>query len=115
MANKNTMPKLKPCPFCGGKAAQFDGVDRENKKSSSVICLYCGCKIFRADSLRDDAIKTWNTRAKDPDDIVISRRELESNNHHIKWIRDRLVNVYGENEDVDFVKRLDKILEMGNE
>lgn len=58
--------ELKNCPFCGGEGAQFDGVDRENKKSSSVICLDCGCKIFRADFLRADAIKAWNTRTQAP-------------------------------------------------
>lgn len=63
LKNCQTNKELLPCPFCGGRAAQFDGIDRENKKSSSVICLTCACKIFRGDGLREDAIAQWNTRA----------------------------------------------------
>ena len=30
---------------------------------------------------------------------------------HLQWIHDRIVNVYGENENLDFLIRLRKIIE----
>jgi hypothetical protein len=32
-----------------------------------------------------------------------------SDSDFIKWIHDRLINVYGENKNVDFVQRLDRV------
>jgi hypothetical protein len=33
-----------------------------------------------------------------------------SDSEFLRWLRSRLVNVYGESENVDFVQRLDRII-----
>ena len=52
--------KLKPCPFCGGKA-NMSLIFRAGFK---VECTVCGCKttLFNRNG---DAINVWNRRADD--------------------------------------------------
>lgn len=47
--------KLKPCPFCGGKAELF---------TNAVYCLKCGCRIVKTtiDNKKYEAEDLWNTR-----------------------------------------------------
>lgn len=52
--NEEHVPKIKPCPFCGGKAI----VD---KNQNSVSCADCHMGTSWTDSI-EDAIKTWNRR-----------------------------------------------------
>ena len=52
--NAEHVPKIKPCPFCGGKAI----VD---KNQNSVSCADCHMGTPWTDSI-EDAIKTWNRR-----------------------------------------------------
>lgn len=33
------------------------------------------------------------------------------NSEHLKWVHDRIINVYGESKDADFLIRLRKIIE----
>jgi len=35
---------------------------------------------------------------------------MSENSEHLQWIHDRMVNVYGENRDVDFLIRFRKII-----
>lgn len=52
------MTELKPCPFCGGKAAlwgRFDGYE--------VYCINCLAKVEQDG--RAEAIEAWNRRADD--------------------------------------------------
>lgn len=76
------MAKLKPCPFCGGKAKIME-CDQELPFSEKisiffVCCKECGCSPFHfsevnlyykenckiiADELRKKAIEAWNRRA----------------------------------------------------
>jgi hypothetical protein len=37
-----------------------------------------------------------------------------SDKEHLKWIHDRIVNVYGENENVDFLIRMREIIQAFN-
>ena len=41
---------------------------------------------------------------------LLSKREM-NDKKHLQWIHDRIVNVYGENENLDFLIRLRKIIE----
>jgi Lar family restriction alleviation protein len=52
--------KLKPCPFCGGKA-DFDG--DEEDEIVWVFCEDCRAEI-NAHSTKKEAIKAWNRRAR---------------------------------------------------
>ena len=56
--------KLKPCPFCGGKAyigatEHFDGADK-----FFAYCLSCLVHTTLDKSDRAAAITAWNTRAE---------------------------------------------------
>lgn len=61
MTQQNTMPELKPCPMCGGKATLSKwespiGVHEE------VRCFKCGTS--------NPIIKFWNTRTPDHLDLL---------------------------------------------
>ena len=49
------MNKLKPCPFCGGKAELVEGSD-----GWCVYCKECDCEMVRF--TKKQAVKIWNTR-----------------------------------------------------
>ena len=57
------MEKLKPCPFCGGKAEARDGLYTQMITiSDSVECTVCGVAIYKESFI--EAIEAWNTRTK---------------------------------------------------
>lgn len=63
------MSKLKPCPFCGGKAHSYwheltAWHHPDNSKQGVVKCVKCGLIINR-ETLRE-AITAWNCRTIDP-------------------------------------------------
>lgn len=57
------MDKLKPCPFCGGRAetnyAEFD------YNFFGVSCQICGAYVYDYTS-EDAAIEKWNRRINEP-------------------------------------------------
>lgn len=74
--------KIKPCPFCGGKAKVYECREElpfsEERNSFFVCCTVCGCQPFhfsevclyykkdfevRKKQLRTQAIQAWNRRA----------------------------------------------------
>lgn len=64
------MNELKPCPFCGSKAKLMRvGAGR------IVKCEGCGVSTS---FLADDAVKAWNTRAIDRDELMAIADELEN-------------------------------------
>lgn len=54
------MEKLKPCPFCGGAAADL----RDSRFTKWLGCGKCGISFSYADKKK--GIKAWNTRHPDP-------------------------------------------------
>ena len=61
--------KLKPCPFCGGKAEIHNCMEFENDTlaliysgKSGVHCSECHCATIPYGS-KDEAIEVWNRRA----------------------------------------------------
>lgn len=56
------MTKLKPCPFCGGKAK----VHKLDEHSHKVGCSNSKCQAERCQWYRNmySAIRAWNRRAK---------------------------------------------------
>ena len=52
--------KLKPCPFCGGKARRYYG----NHDMHGVVCNKCGAKQYGYAN-QASATKAWNRRADD--------------------------------------------------
>jgi len=58
-------PKLKPCPFCGGKAGALRSADT---KMVYVICETCdiGCFIASQHGGTTVIFNVWNTRAAIP-------------------------------------------------
>ena len=80
------MEKLKPCPFCGGKAKIIEYSQKlpnsEVRNCFFVSCGSCGCSPFefgeiclyykedymeRKNALKEKAIKAWNRRPNDVD------------------------------------------------
>lgn len=49
------MSELKPCPFCGGRAAWKQGI-----YTGYVMCLKC--EVMGPNIIRDEAITAWNRR-----------------------------------------------------
>lgn len=69
------MQELKPCPFCGGKAAVMYG-QCDEETTVAVVCQDCHTGIFRAKSYTweswefenaADAVDAWNRRADNGD------------------------------------------------
>ena len=52
------MAKLKPCPFCGGKAELFHSYDGYH--CVQCTCCACGTIYMRTES---GAVRMWNRRA----------------------------------------------------
>ena len=51
--------KLLPCPFCGGKASQWD-FKRIAGRGAEIECVKCQAKIQRVTLI--EAIEAWNKR-----------------------------------------------------
>lgn len=57
------MSKLKPCPFCNGKANTFEwGIS----PTFSIGCESCQATVSFNIEDKNKAIKTWNTRPEEP-------------------------------------------------
>lgn len=67
------MSELKPCPFCGSDDV-FRGMLEE---VHYVECCDCCAKIETYNGI-EDAVKTWNTRAIDRDELLKIADELEN-------------------------------------
>ena len=62
-----TEPKLKPCPFCGGKDVYPD----TDGCMTWVICISCGSRgkrFFNGREALKKASDAWNRRANDDND-----------------------------------------------
>ena len=61
---KQVKAKLKPCPFCGGKARvqghEFIGYG----DTFGVVCLNCGAETRQFYVTENEAIEAWNRRAE---------------------------------------------------
>ena len=60
-ANKVGNKKLKPCPFCGGKASIYTYIP---DKTVAIRCDRCGATIYSsaASDLEEVIIRKWNHR-----------------------------------------------------
>ena len=59
-----TEPKLKPCPFCGGKAIMvFRGGGDYWYDEYSAYCTKCGAETDNYE-FADDVVKAWNRRVE---------------------------------------------------
>ena len=67
------MSELKPCPFCGSEDAICDMFE----DVYFVECWDCCAKIETYNGI-EDAVKTWNTRAIDRDELLKIADELEN-------------------------------------
>ena len=70
--------KLKPCPFCGGKAilSESHTVAGETFELCFVFCESC-CAETSLHNTKQDAIEAWNSRAEPtftPDEIDAIKR-----------------------------------------
>lgn len=55
--------KLKPCPFCGGKAYRKINYDFDGKEIYNVCCENCNARTEYGYS-EQEAIEAWNRRAE---------------------------------------------------
>ena len=58
--------KLKPCPFCGGKAQYCERPSEEFGVESAIICEGCGVMFMTGDinDAREQIVKKWNRRVE---------------------------------------------------
>ena len=72
------MIELKPCPFCGGDADEYEG-----DYGNGIYCMMCGAMVGEPIHLEyrttkrvsiDEAIEAWNTRAVE----VVRCRDCDS-------------------------------------
>ena len=65
---ENELPKLLPCPFCGGEADEYEG-----EYGNGIYCMECGAMVGEPIHLGFDiaervsyeqAIKAWNNRTE---------------------------------------------------
>lgn len=59
------MNGLRPCPFCGGEAEIWEGVNEEDEK---IFSVWCSTGLHHVNTLPyvspECAIKAWNERAE---------------------------------------------------
>lgn len=61
-----SMPTLKPCPFCNGKAEVCElHLSNYGKIYYHVHCKTCSAMLNKEFASREEAIETWNKRATD--------------------------------------------------
>ena len=66
MADKNTLDKLKPCPFCGSEAImQTFKTAAEKDARFRVKCSSCFCETNWDNFSAEDAKELWNRRVDD--------------------------------------------------
>jgi Lar family restriction alleviation protein len=75
------MTKIKPCPFCGGKADVTRYYESGEEIGSAIVCNNCGVSVHNveADNVQDN-VKAWNKRATSdlPNDIVTDFRDCRN-------------------------------------
>ena len=59
------MTKLKPCPFCGGKA---EAVELDDEMMGEILCFRCD--IGMSASAVGNLVKAWNTRIPPGEDTT---------------------------------------------
>lgn len=60
--------KLKPCPFCGGKAEYHENcIDVEFGSEFWIRCTQCGCSFQTGDvnDTHDKVVEKWNRRVSE--------------------------------------------------
>ena len=58
------MSKIKPCPFCGGKAEIIEGTKAASDKSIfKAFCTKCETENWWSDT-KQEAVERWNIRYK---------------------------------------------------
>ena len=62
------MSELKPCPFCGGKAARLSDVSAQ-RDNYGVLCMCCTARIWSYYS-QERADEQWNRRADNSNDFT---------------------------------------------
>jgi hypothetical protein len=67
------MPKLSPCPFCGGEARSIEGDGKWYVTCTEAECFCSLGEIWDRDAMPDhhftseeDAVATWNARRWSP-------------------------------------------------
>ena len=66
----------KPCPFCGSGYIYGEEVRKGIHRIYRVECWCCGARVESVASI-DKAIKWWNTRAIDRDELLKVAEESE--------------------------------------
>lgn len=67
------IPKLLPCPFCGGKAEYWR--DHTTENCDTVACRFCGITISDSDE-QGSCVQDWNTRTAPKVSDAVSALEL---------------------------------------
>lgn len=62
------MDKLKPCPFCGGKAEMLINKYNDLRKEYLVACTKCDGMVERWRETEEEATEQWNRRVSDKED-----------------------------------------------
>lgn len=66
----------KPCPFCGSKHIHGEEVRKSIHRAYVVECWCCGASVESVGGI-EKAIKLWNTRAIDRDELLKVADECE--------------------------------------
>ena len=77
------MEKLKPCPFCGGKAV----VELCGKGNFAHWCVWCNCGVLKQDHKTEaEAIEAWNTRTYPEGEVMLmgDRVFISGHGHYVK-------------------------------
>lgn len=95
-----TSDKLKPCPFCGGKA-ELHAIDFDEWQRHDPDCIWyvrcneCGaCTDEYTGEAEAEAVAAWNTRARDCDECQLGAvPATEENMAKRGWFRERTCHI----------------------
>lgn len=104
--SESSLNDLLPCPFCGGPAEMWNAFSNP-KRPAWIACMgRCAVLVTDEHKTTEEAIKTWNTRARMKNDKLLDRLDKNRAIYFFHWLAAHMVKTSGYNFERTSVKEL---------